>query len=149
MKNLKLLIFTTVIILMFSACSAVVALTSVADRPEKGWANKSALSELMSNQSKVLLTKDEKQKVANSICLQSSKKDKVFTSLDGRGGGEIFCSLKNEDKIYFIEEYENVYGIITTEYLLVIKNEPYDIIEIKRKWSDKLGQSVPIVDRLH
>jgi len=151
MKSLKLLLLSISISIFLSGCSVLPELLGAVfeARPEKGWANKSALSQLMNNQSKVLLTKGEKQKVAKFICLQASKEDKIFTSLAERGGGKGFCNLKKEDKVYFIKEYENLHGIIRTEYLLVIKNEPYDIVEIKRKYSKELGKSIPIIERLH
>ena len=151
MKSLKLLLLSVSVGFLFTGCSVLPEVLGAVfeARPEKGWANKSALSQLMNNQSKILLTKGEKEKVAKFICLNASKEDKIFTSLAERGGGKGFCNLKKEDKVYFIKEYENLHGIIRTEYLLVIKNEPYDIVEIKRKHSNELGRNVPIVERLH
>jgi hypothetical protein len=150
MKKLQLLLLSIITSLLFTGCwPGIMIAAALESTPEKDWANKSVLSELMSNQSKVLLTKGEKQKVANFICLQASKEDKIFTSLAERGGGKRFCNLENEDKIYFFKEFKSSTGLIRTEYLLVIKNEPYDIVEIKRKYSKELGRNIPIIERLH
>lgn len=149
--TIKSLLLLTVIVL-FSGCTGLILGLADALDPnqlEDDWANKGSLRELMNNQSKVLLTKGEKQKVAKFICLQASKEDKIFTSLSERGGGKGFCNLENEDEIYFFKEFKSSTGLIRTEYLLVMKNEPYDIVEIKRQYSKELGRSIPIIERLH
>jgi len=150
-KTIKHLLLLTGVLLSTGCTSVVLDVVDAFDpnQLEDDWANKGSLRELMNNQNRILLTKKEKQKVAKFICLQASKKDKIFTSLAERGGGKEFCNLENEDKIYFFKEFKSSTGLILTEYLLVIKNEPYDIVEIKRKYSKELGRTIPIVERLH
>jgi len=151
MKKTKLLIFSTVITLMFSACSAVVALASVADRPEKDWAHKAILNDLMNHPAKQLLKESNKVKATKAICnlkyLKSPRKD-----LLNDYAGKKFCNIRKEDKLFFYDDCINCgsgVDMFSTSYLLVRDNKPFEYVEIERKWSDKLGRSVPIVERLH
>jgi len=148
MKNLKLLIFSTVITLMFSACSAVVALASVADRPEKGWAKKAHFERLMKYPNKVLLSEDEKVRAGKNIC-ELKHLDKEHQTPILKKYAKSFCKLKQDDKIYFFKDIVNTYDFVSTQYLLVRDGKAFEGISIDKKYSKELGRSVQIVERLH
>ena len=116
---------------------------------EEGWATKSALNELMASPTKVLLTREKGKLAAKSIC-QLKHLDKHKN--DGSSHKEWamkFCTLEENDKIYFLENFKTSTGSVNTYYLLLRNGKPFESVSIETRYSKELGKSVPIVERLH
>ena len=133
---------------MFSSCSSVVALASVVDNPEKDWAEKAHLKKLINHPKKQLLTENEKLRASKNICaLKHLDKNKVLL----KESAIKFCKLAQNDKIYFYDLCMDCgHGhYVETSYLLVREDKPFKSVQIEMKWSDELGRSVPIIERVH
>jgi hypothetical protein len=151
MKSLKLLLFSISISFLFTGCSALPALLGAVfePAPEKGWATKAVLIELMNYPNKILLTKDEKNRASQAIC--NFKHLKKYKTAGGNHKEQAlkFCNLTDDNQLYFLKEIIRKTGLVQTIYLEVIDNKPIKYIKIERESSKELGRSVPIIERLH
>jgi len=178
MKNLKLLLLSIFTVFLFAGCTVLPALVGavVEPAPEKGWAQKAQLEKLMNYPKKVLLTESETIKAYQNIC--KLKHLKKYKNGEGNYKEKAleFCKNKQNSQIYFLKEIDLGAGlqtaiypqvidnkrVITTRreysteaelpetiYLQVIDNKPVRYISIEREYSNELGRTIPIVERLH
>ena len=154
MKKTITLIITAIIgTCIFIGCSTVGVgiLSTIQSAPEEGWAKKAHLEKLMNHPKKQLLTEREKLKAAKNICtlkhLDKRKNNKLL-----RKEAERFCSLKENDKIYFYNWCKGCGGSengLDTSYLLVRDGKPFESVEIETRLNRELKKAVLIVERLH
>ena len=139
-------------ICIFIGCTVLPALASVIDpsTPPQDWAHKAHLAKLMKHTEKQLLTKDKKIKAAKNICeLKHLKKDKNHQLFKEKA--KVFCSLKQNNKIYFYDWCMDCGGgkYIATSYLLVRDGKPFESVQMETRRDRELQQSFPIIERLH
>jgi len=155
MKKTIVLSITVIIgICIFTGClgtAGTMILGGIQSHPEEGWADKAYFKELMNNPQKQLLSEDEKFRATKNICalkhLDKRKKNSTLTK-----EAKSFCSLKQNDKIYFYDwcmECGGSVGLKGTSYLLVRDGKPFEAVQIETKYSKELSCSVPIVERVH
>ncbi len=152
--TIALIIVAIVGVCTFTGCLGTVgtlALGGLQSHPDKGWAKKAHLEELINNPKKQLLTEDEKKRAAKNICalkhLDKGRKNQLFLKK-----AKVFCTLEKNDKIYFYDkcmECGGAVGKTGTSYLLVRDGKPFESVQIEKKWSEAERKSIPIVDRLH
>ena len=138
---------------IFTGCigtAGTMILGGIQSHPEEGWAEKAHLEKLMNHPQKQLLSEDEKLRAAKNICalkhLDKRKKNNFLVK-----EAKTFCTLKQNDKIYFYDWCVDCGGgqKVATSYLLVRDGNPFKSVEIEQKYSRELKRSISIVDRLH
>jgi hypothetical protein len=137
---------------IFTGCigtAGTMILGGIQSHPEEGWSHTAYLEKLMNYPQKKLLSEDEKLRAAKNICaLKHLDKRKKINYQEAKA----FCTLKQNDKIYFYDNCQGCSSAVNSEgtsYLLVRNGKPFEAVQIERKYSKELGRSVPIVDRLH
>jgi uncharacterized membrane protein YgaE (UPF0421/DUF939 family) len=153
MKSLKLLLFSISIGFLFTGCSAIGATIGalgsvVFESPNLDLEKKKWLEKLMNENKHVLLSEDEKVRAAKNICaLNHLDKDNLSSTV--YKDAEEFCKLEEDDKVYFLEDMTNIYGMTYRRYLLVRDDTPFEIITIGKKYSKELGRHILVIERLH
>jgi len=151
--TISIIILAIVGACVFSACTVLPTIAAIVDpsSPPEDWAEKAHFAKLMSHPKKKLLTEDEKLRASKNICvlkhLDKYKNNKYLVKKS-----KTFCTLKQNDKIYFYDwcmECGGGAGLNGTSYLLVRNGKAFKSVTIEQKYSKELKKSVPIVDRLH
>jgi len=152
MKSLKLLLSISISFL-FIGCSAIGATIGaigsvVFEAPDLDLEKKQWLERLMNENKHILLSEDEKVRAAKNICaLKHLDKDRLSSTF--YKDANKFCKLEEDDKIYFLQDMTNTYGMTYRRYLLVRDDTPFEIITIEEKYSKELGRNILVIERLH
>jgi len=178
LKLLLLSIFTVILFAGCSAIGTTIgALGSVIfESPDLDLQKKQRLEKLMNYPKKVLLTESETIKAYQNICALTHLKKYKNGKGNYKEKALEFCKNKQNSQIYFLKEIDMGVGlqtaihpqvidnkrVITTRreysseaelpetiYLQVIDNKPVRYISIEREYSNELGRTIPIVERLH
>ena len=149
MKKLVLLMSILIIGCLLTACTVLPYVASVLEPKPDTSTKRAWLSILEKDNDKQLLTEEEKYKASTSICalknLEEGKEVKVYIE-----NSKKFCNVDNNDKVFFYKEYMmDGSKQIRLYYLLVKNGEPVSFVPIDFVYSQELGRSIPIVDRLH
>jgi hypothetical protein len=134
---------------VFSGCALILGIVGqLQETREEGWSTKQVLDELMNHSEKELLTKNEKSRALKGIC-ELKHLDEYKNRGNYKEKALAFCKIEQDSQIYFLKEITRQTGMVVTVYLEVLENKPIKYIKIERKYSKKLGRTIPIIERLH